>query len=194
MKKTILLCLALVLLSGCAPSAAVDTSGWQNYRNEYYSFQINYPEGYSYCLNAYCINEIPEDALSTFMLLNVEKSAILSVQPYKNALGMTAMEYGEQTAAYNEVAYDEETIDFAGQDAFAFTTEEGFYEPGGTRGITEDGHISLLYDAAATEIPFVGVNAKSRVVYLDYEGYFYRIVYSINEENEAIVGTFEFLE
>lgn len=194
MKKTILLCLTLVLLSGCAPSAAVDTTDWQNYQNGYYSFEISYPEGYSYCLNGYCINEIPEDALSTFTLLNAEGSAILSVQPYKNELGMTAMEYGEKTADYNEGAYDEENISFAGQNAFAFTTEEGFYEPGGTAGITEDGHISLLYNEAATEIPFVGVNAKSRVTYVDYEGYFYRITYSLNEENEAIVGTFEFLE
>lgn len=194
MKKTILLCLTLVLLSGCAPSAAVDTTDWQNYRNEYYSFQVSYPEGYVYCMNAYCINEIPDDALSTLTLLNAEGSAIFNVQPYKNELGMTAMEYGEETASYNEGAYDEEAINFAGQEAFAFTTEEGFYEPGGTRGVTEDGHISLLYDAAATEIPFIGVNAKSRVIYVDYEGYFYRITYSLNEENEAIVGTFEFLE
>ena len=194
MKKFIFLCLTLVLLSACAPSAAVDTSTWQNYQNEYYSFQISYPEDYSYCLNAYCINEIPADALSTFTVLNTTNSAVLSVQPYKNALGMTAVEYGEKVAEYNEGVYDEGTSEFAGQNAFAFTTDEGFYEPGGARGVTEDGHISLEYDAEATEIPFVGVNASSRVIYMDYEGYFYRITYSDNEENEVIAETFEFLE
>ncbi len=194
MKKLILSCLSAVLLSACAPSAVVDTTDWQTYSNQYYNFEILYPKDYSYCLNGYCINEIPEDALSTFTLLDTTGAPILSVQPYKNELGMTAMEYGEKAAAYNDYVYDEESTVFAGQEAFSFMTSGSFYEPGGTGGITEDGHISLRYDEAATQIPFVELSESSRVVYVDYDGYFYRIVYSESEEAKAIAESFEFLE
>lgn len=194
MKKFILLCLALVLLSGCAPSAAVDTAGWQNYQNTYYSFQISYPEDYSYCLNSYCINSIPEDALSTFTLLDAAGDSVLSIQPYYNALGLTAVEYGAKAAAYNDYVYDEESTVFAGQEAFSFMTGGSFYEPGGVSGITEDGHMSLQYNETAIQIPFVELSEVSQVIYADYGDYFYRITYSDNEDAQAIAESFEFLE
>ncbi|MFA6023682.1 MAG: hypothetical protein WC777_00475 [Candidatus Gracilibacteria bacterium] len=145
-------------------------------------------------MNAYCINEIPADALSTLTVLNASGATVLSVQPYKNDLGMSAMAYGEKAAEDNEGITNAGATTFAGQEAFAFTTAGDFYEPGGARGITEDGHISLLYDADATEIPFVEVNGSSRVIYTDYNGYFYRITYrEIGEEIEAMVQSFKFL-
>ncbi|MFA5789096.1 MAG: hypothetical protein WC924_04500, partial [Candidatus Gracilibacteria bacterium] len=195
MKKIILLCLSFVLLSGCVKSAAVDTSAWQSYQNQYYHFQISYPEGTFYCFNAYCVNQIPEDALATFTVLNTLGETVLSIQPYKNELGMTAVEYGKKAADYNENIRDAGSTTFAGQDAFGFTTDEGFYEPGGARGVTEDGHMSLTYDAAATEIPFVEISETSQVIYVDYGDYFYRITYRADDEEvEAMVGSFEFLE
>jgi hypothetical protein len=194
MKFLFTLFTAALFLTGCAPSATVDTSTWENYENEYYRFALSFPEDYSTCMNAYCINEIPADALSTLTVLNASGATVLSVQPYKNDLGMSAMAYGEKAAEDNEGITNAGATTFAGQEAFAFTTAGDFYEPGGARGITEDGHISLLYDADATEIPFVEVNGSSRVIYTDYNGYFYRITYrEIGEEIEAMVQSFKFL-
>lgn len=190
--KKILLCLSFVFLSAC--TSPVDTSTWDNYQNSFYHFQVSYPKDYSYCLNDYCFNEIPEDVMGTFYLLDEFKDISLTVQPYKNELGMSAMEYGALAADYNEGVSDIETITFAGQDALAFTTESSFLEPGGVRGATETGYISLTYNADATELPSVNISEKSRVIYVDFGDYFYRIVYSDDEKAKTLLDTFKFIE
>lgn len=192
MKKIILLFLSAFLLSGC--NGAVDRSGWQTYQNTYYNFELLYPQGYSYCLNAYCINEIPEDALATLFLADEEDNLVVTIQPYKNDLGMTAMAFGEKAAEYNSGISEAESISFAGQEAFAFTADTSFFEPGGARGISKDGHMSLTYDADATEAPYIELSERSRVIYVDYEGYFYRIIYTKTETAEAIAESFAFLD
>lgn len=147
-----------------------------------------------HCLNAYCLNEVPEDALATFFLAKESGKAVVTIQPYKNELGMSAMEYGAFAANSNEGVSDIENITFAEQDAFAFTIENSFLEPGGVSTVTEAGYMGLTYNADAVEVPLVDVSEKSRVIYVDFGEYFYRIVYSENETAEAIAESFIFLK
>lgn len=193
------MCVMLVFLA-----CQTDMSTWQRYENVYYHFALRFPPEYRYCLNVICMNEIPEDAIGGFVLFSELNFQVLNVQPYFNALELSAVEYGQASLdlnrRYHENAEDvysqEELISFAGQEAYSFLSNGRFEERGGSLSTTEDGHMSLVSDSASYEAPTLDLDLDGvyRVVYVDYGDYIYRILYKDDSSIKEIMETFEFVE
>lgn len=206
MKKLLILAL-LLMLTSCQTeevAAPIDTSSWQSYENNYYRFSLRFPTSLTYCLNEYCFNEIPEDVMTAFLLRDGSGDVLLQMQVYKNDLDTSAAEYGEKSLSLarenslTENVYFEEGADLLdGQESFSFLAEKGFEEWGGVTGTTEDGHVSIQnQNPPSDESPLISLSLSGtfKVIYTEYDGYFYRILYSDTEEMNAVMDSFQFLD
>lgn len=206
--KKIFTCLSAIgvllsLLSGCSTTPQEENT--QRYSNSHYQFSIGFPENYTYCLNFYCINEIPEDVITLFLLKDKVGSKVVSMEMYVNLTEMGAVDYAKRSLEFNrqnsgplKEAYSEEReITFAGEEAYTFLASDGFEERGGSMGIDEKNYIALVLDESTEVTPAFSFNfpgQEFRVIYVDHGPYIYRILYLDNEETEAVVESFEFLE
>lgn len=203
MKKTLFLLALSSLLFGCKPTEPTETVALQSYSNAYYGFSLEFTEDYSYCLNDYCINTVPEDAIGTFSLMDANGVLVASIQPYVNLLNMSALDFGKRSLELNreysqnlkEAFSGEQELTFAGEDAYSFVAEGGFEERGGIMGMDENSYIALLDNSTSTE-PMLSVllEGKYRVFYLDHGKYFFRIVYLESDDTEKIIESFQFLK
>ena len=127
MKNSLIVLSLMLFLSSCAPAAPVEENT-QPYSNGHYQFSISYPENYSYCLNDFCYNEIPEEAITLFLLKNKVGAKVLSMQMYVNLTEMSAVDYGTRSLELNrqnsvdlkEAYSQEDEISFAGEKAYTF--------------------------------------------------------------------------
>lgn len=193
-----------VFLSACSSGPALELNA-QTYSNSHYLFSIGFPENYSYCLNYYCINEIPEEAITQFLLRDSVGSKVLSMEMYVNLTEMSAVDYAKRSLELNsqnsknlKEAYSaEEIISFAGEEAYSFLASDGFEERGGSMGMDELGYIALVPNKSTEVSPAFSFNfpgQEYRVVYTGYDQFIYRILYLESEQTESIIETFEFIK
>ncbi len=182
------------------------------YSNSYYNFSLELPEGLVYCLNDFCFDNNIKDKniqylkITTYDFLKYQNIEInsntltypfLEIRPRKNSLGMSAIDFAKRSLELNreyrldqEYSQEEEII-FAGEDTYTFIAEKGFEERGGLS--TDDG---LKDNPDSFEKAGQGylLGASHRIIYLDYNGFIYRIIYPIeNEIAEGIIDSFKFI-
>lgn len=201
MKKIFLLLSLATFFFGCNPS--VPETPLTTYSNSHYQFSLEFPENYSYCLNDYCMNTVPEEAITTFLLKDPNGATVASIQPYVNLLGMSAIDFGKRSLELNransqglkDIYSNEGESSFAGENAFGFTATGGFEERGGQMGMDENRYIALIDNPNSTD-PMISValDGTYKTFYLDHGKHFFRISYLSDESTEKIMESFEFLE
>jgi len=191
-----------LLLFGCQSAGTAEEIPLQTYSNTHYQFSLEFPEDYSYCLNDLCLNTVPDEAVTNFVLLDASGNLIVNVQPYVNLLGMSAVDFGKRSLEMNreysqslkDIYSDEEETTFLGQEVFKFLADGGFEERGGKVDMDENRFIALLDNAKSTDPMFsVRLGAQYRVLYFDYGKHIFRVVYLEDAATEKIMESFKLL-
>lgn len=209
MKKILILSVLLLNFLGCSSpdkeAEPVIDADDLTYSNSYYGFSLSYPASDSYCLNDLCYNQIPEDAISAFNLMDysVGNVPVMIIQPYTNGLTGSVTTFAQNSLELNKefgtndyhYSNAEETA-FAGQPAFTFDAENGFEERGSTIDTTEDGHILLKetnQDPGRLNA-LVAFNGTYKVFYVTHGNMIFRILASDDKSTQNILKTFSFQE
>lgn len=185
-----------------------------SYTNAHYQFSIDIPAELNYCLNDFCQNDVEDadiqhvtvsghDLLQRDGFEREREGGLIdfSIAPARNGLGMSAVEFAKRSLELNqqyrpreENYMDEIETIFAGEPAYAFTATDGFEERGlsytdSNRAVQDD---SRFYEQAGLGLSLA---TPHRVIYLDHDGTFYRILYPLNSETAVdMINSFRFLQ
>lgn len=164
------------------PTDLIDTENWQSSSNEFFKISMKLPLNFELCVNDECENDIKDIEADYWKISNPESELgeSLIIFPRINKLDELAIEFGQTTFEYNHEL--ENTVDgsdaigvFNEQLAYQFDIKDNFIE----RNVTLDDNYYLTNDEDAnpTELRFTQTN---RLIYFDYDGFIYRIMYPVN--------------
>jgi type II secretory pathway pseudopilin PulG len=194
-----------------------DMASIDAYSNSHYKFSLEVPENLAYCLNDFCDNSVEDKNIQYFKIDGYEflkyqrieaKKGVptliyLEIEPRKNSLGMSAVDFAKRSLELNRqyrpekdyYAQEAETV-FAGENAFTFIASSGFEE----RGLK---HTYINGQSAVENAPEFfesagegrSLESPHQVIYFDHNGFMYRIMYPIeNKVAVDIIDSFKFID
>lgn len=183
------------------------------YSNSHYQFSLGVPEDLAYCLNDFCDNSVEDKNIQYFRIDGYDQGieakkgvptlVYLEIKPQKNSLGMSAVDFAKRSLELNRryrpeknyYSQESETI-FAGKNAYTFIAD-GVFEERGLKHSNVDGEPGVENAPEFFESPGEGRSLESphKIIYLDYNGVMYRIMYPIeNEIATDIINSFKFID
>lgn len=188
-----------------------------DYTNDYYNFSIALPTDLQYCLNDFCDNSVEDKniqyvSITGFQLLKYEGREItkgvptlidLEINPRKNSLGMSAVDFAKRSLELNNTYNPERSsysaaseTTFAGEPAYTFIANR-IFEERGLKLSYVDGELAAVNAPEFFEKIGQGrmLEAAHRVIYFDHDGVMYRIMYPIDTPVVAdIIESFKFID
>lgn len=162
-----------------SPVDKIDTENWSSVKNAFFNISMKYPAEFELCVNTDCDNNVKDIEADFWKITdtNSEKDSSIIIYPRINKLDELAIEFGQNMFLVN--TENKNTI--KGSDAIGIFNEQLAYQFDVTKKFSEttvslDDNYYLTYnkDAEPTEFELA---EDHRIIYFDYDGFIYRIMY-----------------
>lgn len=156
----------------------ISTEDWIDYSNDFFNISMKYPSEFELCMNDECEENLKDIEADYWEITNPEDNSSITIYPRINKLNQLAIEFGQKMFLANTQNGDAiQGTDAIGifneQLAFQFDVASYFMESSVI--LDENYYLTVDTDADITQLEF---EAPHRIIYFDYDGFIYRIIYT----------------
>ena len=181
---------------------------WSKYENKFMNYEILIPGDLDWCVEGYngddgsdCVKDenrngdlvIGQTSKEGRMIMHGSQS--INITNFRNTLGISAVDFAKYSLSLNRKNHrdyysNERDVIFAGEPAYEFLAQDGFEESG----LFFPGDATLLTDPERLKRAGFGISLPGlyKVIYLDHDGYLFRILVPETPDFQKIISTFKF--